>query len=136
MTTHNAIPPQIAVIGCGHWGKNHVRNFHALGALAAVTDANADLARTMSETYGVPIKDYADILADPAISGVVIAAPAEAHGALATQALDAGKHVFVEKPLALTVAEAEDVAPFQRTTEVAMARCGTALCVASATTRK
>ncbi len=101
--------PKVAVIGCGHWGKNHVRNFHALGALAAVADANPDLAASMSETYDVPVKDYAAILADPAISGVVIAAPAEAHAALAIQALKAGKHVFVEKPLALTVAEAEGV---------------------------
>ena len=105
----DATPPLVAVIGCGHWGKNHVRNFHALGALAAVSDANAGLAQTMSETYGVPVKDYADILADPAVTGVVIAAPAEAHGDLAIQALDAGKHVFVEKPLALTVDEAEGV---------------------------
>lgn len=101
--------PSVAVIGCGHWGKNHVRNFHALGALAAVADANPGLAASMSETYDVPARDYAAILADPAISGVVIAAPAEAHAALAIQALEAGKHVFVEKPLALTVAEAEGV---------------------------
>ena len=101
--------PSVAVIGCGHWGKNHVRNFHALGALAAVADANPDLAAAMSETYDVPARDYAAILADPGIAGVVIAAPAEAHAALAIQALEAGKHVFVEKPLALTVAEAEGV---------------------------
>lgn len=101
--------PKVAVIGCGHWGKNHVRNFHALGALAAVADANPTLAQSMSETYDVPVRDYAAILADPGIDGVVIAAPAEAHAALAIQALEAGKHVFVEKPLALTVTEAEGV---------------------------
>ncbi|MEQ9362475.1 MAG: Gfo/Idh/MocA family oxidoreductase, partial [Rhodospirillales bacterium] len=110
MTSDSNTPgTKVAVIGCGHWGKNHVRNFHALGALTAVADANPDLAASMSETYDVPVKDYAAILADPAISGVVIAAPAEAHAALAIQALEAGKHVFVEKPLALTVAEAEGV---------------------------
>ena len=101
--------PRVAVIGCGHWGKNHVRNFHALGALAAVADANADLAASMSETYDVPAKDYDAILSDTEIDGVVIAAPAEMHADLAIRALGAGKHVFVEKPLALTVAEAEGV---------------------------
>ncbi|HAD88097.1 MAG TPA: oxidoreductase, partial [Rhodospirillaceae bacterium] len=102
-------PPAVAVIGCGHWGKNHVRNFHALGALAAVSDANPDLAATMAETYEVPAKAVADILADGDIKGVVIAAPAEAHADLAIAALEAGKHVFVEKPLALTLTEAEGV---------------------------
>ena len=104
-----ATPPAVAVIGCGHWGKNHVRNFHALGALAAVSDANPDLAAQMAETYEVPAKTVADILADGDIKGVIIAAPAEAHADLAIAALEAGKHVFVEKPLALTLTEAEGV---------------------------
>lgn len=108
-SSHTTPSPAVAVIGCGHWGKNHVRNFHALGALAAVSEANAELAGQMSETYGVPARGVAAILADPAIAGVVIAAPAEAHAELAIRALDAGKHVFVEKPLALTVAEARGV---------------------------
>ncbi|MAO55546.1 MAG: oxidoreductase [Rhodospirillaceae bacterium] len=107
--TSPAAPPTVAVIGCGHWGKNHVRNFHALGALAAVSDANPDLAAKMAETYEVPAKAVAEILADAGITGVVIAAPAEAHADLAIAALEAGKHVFVEKPLALTLAEADGV---------------------------
>ncbi|MEK9672148.1 MAG: Gfo/Idh/MocA family oxidoreductase [Rhodospirillaceae bacterium] len=101
--------PKIAVIGCGHWGRNHVRNFAALGALAAVNDADRSLAETMAAEYGVPARDLDGVLADPAINGVVIAAPAEAHADLAIRALGAGKHVFVEKPLALTMAEARDV---------------------------
>ena len=105
--TSPAAPPTVAVIGCGHWGKNHVRNFHALGALAAVSDANPDLAAKMAETYEVPAKAVADILADADIKGVVIAAPAEAHAELAVAALEAGKHVLLEKPLANTLAEAE-----------------------------
>lgn len=100
---------QIAVIGCGYWGKNLVRNFAELGALAAVADAHAPNAQTQAQLHHVPARDIAGIMADPAITGVVIAAPAPLHAPLATQALQAGKHVFVEKPLALTVADAEQL---------------------------
>jgi predicted dehydrogenase/acetyltransferase-like isoleucine patch superfamily enzyme len=102
-----AAKPSIAVIGCGYWGKNLVRNFHALGALAAIYDADENTAATMTRQYGAQNRPFTDILADPAIAGVAIAAPAERHFVLVRQALLAGKHVFVEKPLALEVAEAE-----------------------------
>jgi UDP-2-acetamido-3-amino-2,3-dideoxy-glucuronate N-acetyltransferase len=97
----------VAVIGCGYWGKNLVRNFAELGALAAVADANPAAAETMAATYKVPARSVAEILADKSIVGVVIASSAVTHAALAADALTAGKHVLVEKPLALTVAEAE-----------------------------
>src|SRR6478609_3907924 len=87
-------PVRVAVIGCGAWGKNHVRTHAAIGSLAAVVD---------------PVPAVAEALADPAIDGVVIAAPAADHARLAEAALATGKHVFVEKPLALTVADAERV---------------------------
>ena len=107
--TKTSSPPRVAVIGCGHWGKNHVRNFHALGALAAVDDANPKLAADMAKAHGVAAPGLDAILADPAIDGVVIAAPAETHARLALAAIAAGKHMFVEKPLALTVTEAAEV---------------------------
>ena len=97
----------IAVIGCGYWGKNLVRNMAELGALAAVCDAHAPNAEAQSKLHGVPVKTVDEVMADPSITGVVIAAPAAQHAALTTQALNAGKHVFVEKPIALTVADAE-----------------------------
>ena len=97
----------IAVIGCGYWGKNLVRNMAELGALAAVADAYAPNAEAQSKLHNVPVRTVDEILADATISGVVIAAPAAQHASLATQAINAGKHVFVEKPLALTVADAE-----------------------------
>lgn len=97
----------VAVIGCGYWGKNLVRNMAELGALAAVADAHLPNAEAQAAQFGVPVRSVADILADPAIAGVVIAAPAAQHASLATQALQAGKHVLVEKPLALTVDDAE-----------------------------
>ena len=93
----------IAVIGCGYWGKNLVRNFYDLGALAAVCEQDTALGTSMAEQYAVPLRPVADVLADPQINAVVIAAPAEMHFALVTEALLANKDVFVEKPLSLTV---------------------------------
>lgn len=101
--------PRVAVVGCGHWGKNLVRNFHELGALAAVCDAAPELASSFGLRYDVAALAYNDALADDSIAAIVIAAPAAEHGTLAAAALRAGKHVFVEKPLALDVADAEKV---------------------------
>ncbi len=98
-----------AAIGGGYWGKNIVRNLAELGALAAVCDADARIANDLSQRYGAPTKDFADILRDDSIAAVAIAAPAARHAELARAALEAGKHVFVEKPLALAVSEAEDL---------------------------
>lgn len=97
---------KVAVIGCGYWGKNLVRVFSEIGNLAAVCDANAELAELRSKEFNVPILSIDQILNSNDIQGVVIAAPAIQHAALAKQALLAGKHVFVEKPLALNVEEA------------------------------
>lgn len=106
MITTNS-KPTIGVVGCGYWGVNLVRNFASLKVLAAVADRNAAAAAVMSQRYGVPVMGLAEMLADPAIQGVVIAAPAEQHAALVEEALLAGKHVMVEKPLALKIADAE-----------------------------
>ena len=99
--------PEVAVIGCGHWGKNLVRNFHQLGALACVCDADPDTADGIAATYGVQARPFDEILADKAIQGIVIATPAEQHAKTADAMLRAGKNVFVEKPLSLIVSEAE-----------------------------
>src|SRR5438067_8814872 len=101
------MPMPVAVIGCGYWGRNLVRNFAELGSLAAVCDPAQATASQLSARYGAPVTALEPMLRDPAIVGVAIAAPAAQHAALATAALEAGKHVFVEKPLALTVPEAE-----------------------------
>jgi UDP-2-acetamido-3-amino-2,3-dideoxy-glucuronate N-acetyltransferase len=97
----------IAVIGCGHWGKNLVRNFAELGALAAVCDPNTKLAQSYAEQYNVGNLSFAAILANPAIEGVVLAVPAPLHASMAIEAMNAGKHVYVEKPLAMNRIEAE-----------------------------
>ena len=107
--TDIATPAPVAVIGCGYWGRNLVRNFAELGALAAICDPDQASASQLSARYGAPVIAMDAVLRDPAIAGVAIAAPAAQHAELATAALEAGKHVFVEKPLALTVPEAERV---------------------------
>lgn len=98
---------RVAVVGCGAWGKNHVRTHAAIGSLAAVVDPDPAVAAAHAATYGVSASTFEQVLDDPTIAGVVIAAPAADHARLAHAALDAGKHVFVEKPLALTVEDAE-----------------------------
>ena len=87
----------IAVIGCGHWGKNLVRNFAELGYLAAVCDPNAELAKHYSEQYNVNNFSFTEIINDASIDGVVLAVPAPLHASLAVEAMTAGKHVYVEK---------------------------------------
>ena len=100
---------KVAVVGCGHWGKNLVRNFHELGALAAISDTDWPRATALARERDVPALSFADILMNPGVDGVVLATPAETHGSLALRCIDAGKDVFVEKPLALDIAEAERV---------------------------
>ena len=100
----------VAVVGCGYWGKNLVRNFAEIGALAAIADPSPEIAGRMSLDHGVPAMSFEEILVDDDIAGVAIAAPAVLHAQLCIQALDAGKHVFVEKPLALTLEDGRKVA--------------------------
>lgn len=99
----------IAVVGCGHWGKNLVRNFSELGALAAVCDPDDEIARFYAEKHCVDNLTYAEVINRAAIEGVVLAVPAPLHASLAIEAMNAGKHVYVEKPLAMNRAEAESM---------------------------
>ncbi len=102
-------PPQVAVVGCGRWGRNLVRTFHDLGALRAVIDIAPAAAKAMAEEYDVLATDLDAALDDPLVDAVVVVVPAAQHVAVARQAIDAGKHVFVEKPLALGLEEAEQL---------------------------
>ena len=99
----------IALIGCGQWGRNLARNFAALNALTGVSDCNPLVLEGVRALYpDVTVTSHPKLLLeDPRVAGVVIAAPASAHFELAQQALNAGKDVFVEKPLALTVRDGE-----------------------------
>ena len=75
----------IAVVGNGYWGKNHVRNFHALGALRVVVDRDEERLRSAVQGYpGVDVeRNLASVLARPDVRGIVLATPAETHFRLA-----------------------------------------------------
>jgi predicted dehydrogenase len=93
----------VAVIGCGHWGKNLVRNFAQLGALGLVCDESEAGRQKAAELAPgcAAVTDPVEVW-ESDVQGVVIATPAETHYSLTRQALLAGKDVFCEKPLALT----------------------------------
>ena len=103
--------PNIAVIGSGYWGKNLVRNFAELGALAMICDTNRETREALTAQYPGcrAVADFADVLRDDTIQAVSIATPAETHGILVRQALLAGKDVLVEKPLCLVEEEARSL---------------------------
>jgi UDP-2-acetamido-3-amino-2,3-dideoxy-glucuronate N-acetyltransferase len=117
LTQHSAVAslaaasgrPRIAAVGAGYWGKNIVRNFAALDALAAIVDQDQSTAQVLSAEHGGLVSTFEDVLADASIAAIAVATPAALHHKLAKAALEAGKHVFVEKPLALTLYDAEDL---------------------------
>jgi predicted dehydrogenase len=101
---------RVAVVGCGYWGKNLVRNFAALGALGVVCDATeAGRARARELAPEAEIVDAFDAALASDVDGVVLATPAGTHAELARRALEAGKDVFAEKPLALRYAEGSEL---------------------------
>lgn len=101
--------PRVAVVGCGYWGKNLVRNMSELGVLAALVDHSAARLAELTAKHGGRAATFEEVLADASIGAVVIATPGPSHHALASAALAAGKHVYVEKPIAMTGADVEDL---------------------------
>lgn len=102
---------RIAVFGCGYWGQNLVRNFHQLGALAMVCDLaepGRARAREISPSAEV-VDDFEAALGREDIDAIVLATPAETHWSLAISAMQAGKDVFVEKPMALDAREGAEM---------------------------
>jgi UDP-2-acetamido-3-amino-2,3-dideoxy-glucuronate N-acetyltransferase len=103
--------PRIAVLGCGYWGKNLVRNFHALGALEMVCDP-ALAGRSAANQIAPSVKvagTFETALTSPDVTAIAISAPAAQHYPLAKAALEAGKDIYVEKPLCLEVEQAAEV---------------------------
>ena len=100
---------RVAVVGCGPWGQNHVRNYAEIGALSALVDPHEDRVAALAAEFGGCPATLEAVLADPAIEAIACATPPSQHYALGKEALAAGKHVFVEKPLALKVDEAEEL---------------------------
>ena len=98
--------PRVALLGCGRWGRNIGRCLNELGCLDAVSDATPSAAKILADTYETRNISIEDVLADDAVDAVAIATPAITHASVALSALRAGKHVFVEKPMATAVADA------------------------------
>jgi predicted dehydrogenase len=101
----------IGVAGLGYWGPNLARNFAELGVLTWLCDLDEELRSTFAARYPrVQVTgSFEEMLADSAVQGVVIATPVPTHYALAKQALEAGKHVLVEKPPAMRAPEIDEL---------------------------
>jgi predicted dehydrogenase len=102
---------RIAVVGLGYWGPNLARNFNAISGceLVWLCDASDDARARVGTSFPAArlTAELGEILADPSVDAVALATPVVTHADLAVQVLEAGKHCFVEKPLAQTVADAE-----------------------------
>ena len=105
---------RVAVVGCGAWGVNLARTCAELGVLGAVVDADAAAAGRQATAWGVPALPLAQALEDTGLGAVIVATPAPTHAEICRRALDHGKDVFVEKPLAFDLAEAEALADHVR----------------------
>ena len=101
------------VIGCGYWGPNLIRNFQQLAGseVKRVADLDSDRLEHMKRLYPSvkTTTDYRDIITDPEIDIVAVATPVKTHYRFASAALSAGKHVFVEKPIAASVSESQEL---------------------------
>ncbi|MCR4392076.1 MAG: Gfo/Idh/MocA family oxidoreductase [Candidatus Acetothermia bacterium] len=106
---------KVGLIGAGGWGKNLARTLHELGALGGIAEIRPDLRAELSILYpDVPLYLHHYALLESDLPAVAVATPAATHSALAKEALLAGKHVFVEKPLALATHEAEELVALAR----------------------
>jgi len=106
-------PVGLAVVGAGSWGRNHVRSLATMSGvdLRWVCDQSDAVRASLAQNHPGPTftPDLAQVLADPAVRGVVVATHAPSHAAVARQVLEAGKDVLVEKPLALRPEDAADL---------------------------
>ena len=97
----------IALIGCGNWGKNIARNLHQMGYLACIYDSKSNLSEKLSYDYMLPTFELDKIFENQNINAIVIASPAITHKDLAIEALKNDKDVFIEKPFCLSLPDAQ-----------------------------
>jgi predicted dehydrogenase len=106
-------PLRVGVVGLGYWGPNLARNFAAIPGceLAYLCDADAEARERLLPLFpqAVLATEIDELLVDPALDAIVLATPVPTHAELAVRALEAGKHCFVEKPLALSAGDAGQV---------------------------
>jgi predicted dehydrogenase len=102
---------KVGLVGLGYWGPNLARNFDELADLTWLCDLSPELRERFASRYpdARVTADFEELLADPELDAVVIATPAVTHYDLARRALEAGKHVLVEKPPAMNAADAEEL---------------------------
>lgn len=105
----------IAVVGCGYWGKNLVRNYYELDSLTCICDSDSNNIKAITDKYEVESRGFDQLLKSDDVDGVVISTPAETHYKLAREVLLSGKHVFVEKPLSLDYEEASELVKLAET---------------------
>jgi UDP-2-acetamido-3-amino-2,3-dideoxy-glucuronate N-acetyltransferase len=98
--------PRVALVGCGYWGANLARNFDNLNALAAICESDESKRSALSKQYprSLILGSFTDVLQDDSIDAIAVSTPAASHADLVREGLLAGKDVFVEKPLCLSVA--------------------------------
>ncbi|EJF75627.1 Gfo/Idh/MocA family oxidoreductase [Bartonella alsatica] len=99
--------PQVAVLGCGYWGGNHIRTLQNLGALAAVSDIDSARAASFANMYGVDVIAPDNLFTYKEVDALVLALPPQFHTENVLRAIKNGKDVLVEKPIALNVSDAE-----------------------------
>lgn len=101
----------IAIVGCGYWGKNLVRNFYKLGVLKTICDSDDKLLAKLKKNYPdiQCEKIFDNILTDNNISGIVVSTPASSHYELVKKSLEKEKNVFVEKPFTTSLKQAEEL---------------------------
>ena len=101
----------VAVIGCGIWGKNVVRNFYNLNALHTVCDLDEENRKNLKEQYPDVniISDSNEIFNNPEIEAVAVVTPSHTHYKIVKKAIESGKHVYVEKPISTVSEEARDL---------------------------
>jgi len=100
-----------AVVGCGLWGRNIVRNFYNLGALHSVCDLDKENLKMIEELYPEvqTTSDFNGLLSNPEIIALCIVTPSHTHFNLVKKAILAGKHVYVEKPISTSATEAKEL---------------------------
>ncbi len=114
---HSSI--NLALVGAGYWGKNLARVFNELGVLRVICDPSEEIIEGKSKMYpGVSVTpSFTDVLHQPDINAVAIATPAVHHFSMTRDALLAGKHVFVEKPLSLNTTEGKELTELAKKTK-------------------
>ncbi|MBQ4646832.1 MAG: Gfo/Idh/MocA family oxidoreductase [Candidatus Gastranaerophilales bacterium] len=100
-----------AVVGCGLWGRNIVRNFYNLGALHSVCDLDVENLKMIQELYPDvnTTSDFNSLLSNPEVVAMCIVTPSHTHFNLVKKAILAGKHVYVEKPISTSSSEAKEL---------------------------